>query len=142
MTAPILFAWIGSADLRAARGEDDPPGPIAQAVAVRTFGHLVLLCNYPADQGRAYVNWLSAQTKITLEWHPVALSSPVHFGDIYQAVRERPEDLAMLIDALWTRIQRDLAAEPDWTPKTLAAAARQRLLAHPWPGNYGSCKTP
>ncbi|CAK0782016.1 AAA family ATPase [Gammaproteobacteria bacterium] len=89
MALPVLFAWIGSTDLRAARGEDNNPGPVAHAVAVRPFCHLVLLCNYPTDEGRAYVAWLSARTPVSLELHSVTLTSPVHFGDIYQAVTER-----------------------------------------------------
>ncbi|TRW15356.1 AAA family ATPase [Glacieibacterium frigidum] len=51
------------------------------------------------------------------------------------AIRERGDDLALLIDRLLERINSDSASQPGYASKRLAPAARRRLLNHDWPGN-------
>ena len=83
----ILVTWIGQTDLNAAAGEPAAGlGPIGQAVTQRAFDRVVLLCNYPKPKSDAYLPWIAGHTQAPLELHPVALSSPTHFGEIYRAV--------------------------------------------------------
>ncbi len=50
-------------------------------------------------------------------------------------LRERPNDLNLLIDHLLDRINADREKSPDWQHKNLSASARNLLNQHPWPGN-------
>jgi transcriptional regulator with PAS, ATPase and Fis domain len=50
-------------------------------------------------------------------------------------LRERPEDLILLVDRLLDRVQRNLAGEPISGNKKLSYSARKLLVQHPWPGN-------
>ena len=50
-------------------------------------------------------------------------------------IRERGDDLALLVDSLLKRINHDSALQPGYMAKRLAPAARKRLLDHSWPGN-------
>ena len=85
----ILVSWIGHADLKAAQGDPGAGlGPIAQAVAFKPFARIVLLSDAPVDRTQSYRDWLQARTEAVLEWRPVTLSSPTHFGEIYQAARQ------------------------------------------------------
>ena len=85
----ILVSWIGHADLKAAQGDPGAGlGPIAQAVAFKPFARIVLLSDAPADRTQGYRDWLQARTEAVLELCPVTLSSPTHFGEIYQAARQ------------------------------------------------------
>ena len=85
----ILVSWIGHADLNAAVGKPDAGiGPIAQAAEFKAFTRIVLLSDYPADRTQPYLEWLRQHTAVPLDLHPVTLSSPMHFGEIYQAARQ------------------------------------------------------
>ena len=50
-------------------------------------------------------------------------------------LRDRGSDLALLVDHLWQKVQRESHEDPTWTDKTMTLAARKLLLAHPWRGN-------
>lgn len=50
-------------------------------------------------------------------------------------LRERPNDLNLLIDYFLERINADRIASPGWEHKKLSAGARNLLNQHPWPGN-------
>lgn len=50
-------------------------------------------------------------------------------------LRERGEDVALLIDAFLKRINQDAQGRPEAQEKTISPQARALLLAHPWPGN-------
>jgi transcriptional regulator with PAS, ATPase and Fis domain len=85
----ILVSWIGHADLKAAEGDPGAGlGPIAQAVGFKAFARIVLLSDAPADRNQRYRDWLQARTGAVLELRQVTLSSPMHFGEIYQAARQ------------------------------------------------------
>jgi len=85
----ILVSWIGHADLRAAEGDAGAGiGPIAQAAAFKDFAQIVLLSDYGEARTRGYLAWLGGRTRAGLIVRPVALSSPMHFGEIYQAARQ------------------------------------------------------
>jgi DNA-binding NtrC family response regulator len=86
----ILFAWIGTTDLRAAAG--DPAvglGPVAVAITQRQFDALVLLNNFPEDQSNAYVAWLKERTSLPVTVKQCPLSSPTDFSEIYTAARAK-----------------------------------------------------
>ncbi|GIW41867.1 MAG: hypothetical protein KatS3mg076_2444 [Candidatus Binatia bacterium] len=50
-------------------------------------------------------------------------------------LRERREDLSLLIDHLLARINREGRGQPGFVEKKISAGARNLLLRHPWPGN-------
>ena len=50
-------------------------------------------------------------------------------------LRERPNDLNLLIDYVLERINADREGSPGWLHKKLSAGARNLLNQHPWPGN-------
>lgn len=50
-------------------------------------------------------------------------------------LRERSDDLPVLIDHLLTVINQEGREQPGFVEKKLSAGARNLLLGHPWPGN-------
>lgn len=50
-------------------------------------------------------------------------------------LRERADDLDILIDYFLDQVNSDAVGRPEAQHKTLSAAARGLLLQHPWPGN-------
>jgi DNA-binding NtrC family response regulator len=82
----ILYSWIGFADLKASREEKNVGlGPIAQAVSERSFQEVTLICDVPNSDCKKYVKWLKTFTSALIQTKKVSLSSPTHFGDIYEA---------------------------------------------------------
>jgi len=51
------------------------------------------------------------------------------------ALRDRPADIALLVDHFLGELNGELVAEAGRQPKRLTAGARRILLRHPWPGN-------
>ncbi len=91
----VLLAWIGSTDLRApSEPEAVGVGPIGQAVDARAFDRVELLSNFAAGANEAYLAWLRARTRTPVQLHPVALTSPTDFGEIYSAAVEVLDPLA------------------------------------------------
>jgi transcriptional regulator with PAS, ATPase and Fis domain len=83
----VLLAWIGTADVKAGSGESSAGlGPIAQALASREFDHVVLLNNMAEDRLGDFERWVKKKTKATVIIRYYPLSSPTHYGDIYNAV--------------------------------------------------------
>ena len=83
----ILFCWIGLADLKASKEDDDLAfGPIAHAMRSYSFDRLVLISNWTKKEDEAYVNWLSRLSKAKITHHKAKLTSPTHYGDIYENV--------------------------------------------------------
>jgi DNA-binding NtrC family response regulator len=82
----ILYSWIGFTDLKAARGKKNLGlGPIAQAVSERSFQEVILIYDVPDSDCNHYVKWLKTFTSAKIQTRKVSLSSPTHFGDIYEA---------------------------------------------------------
>jgi DNA-binding NtrC family response regulator len=50
-------------------------------------------------------------------------------------LRERREDMGLLIDHVLAQVNREGAEQPGYVTKTLSAGARNLLHSHPWPGN-------
>lgn len=90
MQNKLLFSWIGKTDIRASEDDSDVGlGPIAQAVTQRQFDRVYLFSNYSKVESGGYIDWLAKHTKSPIEHETVRLSSPTHFGEIYQAVTTR-----------------------------------------------------
>lgn len=123
-TSPsILVTWIGQTDLNAAADQPEAGiGPIAQAVAFKPFTRLVLLSDYAPDKTRSYLDWLRPRTDAALDLRPCSLSSPTHFGEIYQAERR-------VLSELMTGSAPAPALTIHLSPGTPAMAAMWILLA-------------
>ena len=84
-----MLCWIGKTDLRASQGDDVGEGPIAQAVEKLGFDEVFLISNYlkPEDRVRvaAYVEWAKKRSSTPYQLYEEKLSSPTHFGEIYEA---------------------------------------------------------
>lgn len=87
----ILFAWIGTADLRAADGAEDL-GPIGQAVSKGGYDRVVLLSDYAKTKTQNYKKWLSGlfNGEVLIAYH--ALSGPTKHGEIYEAAKKTVEE--------------------------------------------------
>jgi transcriptional regulator with PAS, ATPase and Fis domain len=82
----ILYSWIGFTDLKASRREKNVGlGPIAQAVSELSFQEIILIYDVPDSNCKEYVKWLNTFTSAQINTKKVSLSSPTHFGDIYEA---------------------------------------------------------
>ena len=82
----VLLCWIGTTDLRASQGHDVGEGPIAQAVEKLEFDEVFLISNYLSDDRvAAYVEWGKKRSSTPYRLHKEELSSPTHFGEIYEA---------------------------------------------------------
>lgn len=83
----VLISWIGQTDLNASLGDQQAGlGPLGQAIVQRSYDAIVLLSNYPDQEAGRYTKWLRQQTQSSIACHPVKLSSPTNFGEIYEAV--------------------------------------------------------
>jgi DNA-binding NtrC family response regulator len=84
----ILVSWLGRTDVRAVTdGDQVGIGPIAQALRTGGFSRLELLCDCPADEAHAYMDWLRPQTETRIVPHLVTLPSPTDFDAIYRNAR-------------------------------------------------------
>ena len=85
----VLLCWIGATDLRASQGDDVGEGPIAQAVEKLGFDEVFLISNYlkPEERVRvtAYIEWAKKRSSTPYQLYEEKLSSPTHFGEIYEA---------------------------------------------------------
>ena len=82
----VLLCWIGTTDLRASQGDDVGEGPIAQAVEKLGFDEVFLISNYLSDDRvTTYVEWAKKRSSTPYRLYEEELSSPTHFGEIYEA---------------------------------------------------------
>lgn len=86
MNNKILFCWLGMTDIKAATGEIDDNGPIAQAVETFEFAEVHILADMAIDAADNYSNWLQGFTDAKIQLHAHKLSSPMDFSEIYEAV--------------------------------------------------------
>ncbi len=82
----ILVSWIGTTDLRAQKESSVVGlGPVAQAVKADLYDYVVLISDYDEVKSNSYKDWLQNNLDIPIVFHSVVLTSPVDFGEIYQA---------------------------------------------------------
>lgn len=87
----VLISWIGGNDLnKTLNGKD---GPILSTLKAESFDAVVLLYNYHKPDVDAYLEWLRPQVQPGIQAVRAELSSPIHFGDIYQAARSLLDEL-------------------------------------------------
>jgi len=88
----VLVCWVGGNDLKAITGENI--GPILSTLQSQTFSSVELLCSYRSELVEPYLAWLRSQIEIPVFAHYEALSSPVHFGEIYRVANKHLARLA------------------------------------------------
>lgn len=81
----ILICWIGNTDLQASEGQDVGVGPIAQALDKREFDEVFFITDYEDTRVTPYINWIKKRTPTPHKLFHRHLSSPTHFGEIYEA---------------------------------------------------------
>lgn len=92
-----LVSWIGGNDLKATGStyaEGQALGPIAATLKAQAFDAVELLYNYPEDQVKPYLAWLKKQTPVEIRAHAVSLSSPVDYGEVYQAANKHLAEIS------------------------------------------------
>lgn len=91
----LLISWIGQADLHAPNDEFQAgPGPVAQALAERSYDRAVLISDYPNEDVAPFLDWLRPRVRAPVTACYESLSGPTQFGEIYQvAVRVLTESL-------------------------------------------------
>ncbi|GEM_PF-1058772 len=82
----VLASWVGGNDLKAVAGAE--AGPILATLNTVSFDSVELLCSYPSELVEPYLAWLRQQVDVPITAHYFSLSSPVHFGEIYQAASQ------------------------------------------------------
>ncbi len=82
----LLCAWIGVADLMAARPDRTGQGPIAAALVAGDFDAALLLADWPQADADRFEIWLKALApKVDLRVVRTPLSQPNAFGEIYRS---------------------------------------------------------
>ncbi len=81
----ILICWIGNTDLQASEGQNVGVGPIAQALDKREFDEVFFITDYEDTRVTPYINWIKKRTPTPHKLFHRQLSSPTHFGEIYEA---------------------------------------------------------
>ncbi len=92
-----LVSWIGGNDLKTVGNsvtEGLPLGPIASTLKAQSFDAVELLYNYPEDEVRPYLTWLEQQTSAAIQARSIVLSSPVDYGEVYQAANKHLEEIS------------------------------------------------
>lgn len=79
----VLLCWVGGNDIKALSG--NAAGPVLSTLRAESFDQVELLSSYPAAQVEPYLTWLREQVSAQVNVSYESLTSPVHFGDIYQA---------------------------------------------------------
>ena len=80
----ILICWIGNTDLQASEGQDVGAGPIAQALDTREFDEVFFISDYKDTRVKPYIDWIEKRTPTPHQLFYRQLSSPTHFGEIYE----------------------------------------------------------
>jgi DNA-binding NtrC family response regulator len=60
-------------------------GPIAQALEARQYDDAIIISDYPRSKVNEYLKWLENRTDTKISTTFVTLTSPVNFGEIYEA---------------------------------------------------------
>lgn len=82
----ILMTWLGKTDIRAvAESQTIGLGSIAQALLWQEFDSLEIISDATDQEVTDYLRWLQQIAPTPVNIHPVQLSSPTDFNDIYTA---------------------------------------------------------
>lgn len=80
----LLVSWIGGNDLSNINREGDNRGPVISTLLDQSFDRVELLYNYPEKDVKPYLAQLAKETGANINSRKIGLSSPIHFGEIYQ----------------------------------------------------------
>ena len=81
----ILICWIGFTDLKASSNDEKVGfGPIAQAASELNFDEIVLITDRSETENKNYIDWLTTKCSSDIVYHPVKLTGPTQFGEIYE----------------------------------------------------------
>jgi transcriptional regulator with PAS, ATPase and Fis domain len=82
----VLVSWVGATDLAAPEksGPGDV-GPIMRALETGKFARVLLVTDYAKHKLEPYVRWVRGRSDVPLAVVNEALSSPMNFGEIYEA---------------------------------------------------------
>ncbi len=83
MACSTLVSWIGQHDLDASRSLD-ADGPIWATLQQELFQRVRLLYNYSEADVAPFLSWLRQKTEVSICAQFVGLSSPTHYGEIYE----------------------------------------------------------
>jgi transcriptional regulator with PAS, ATPase and Fis domain len=86
------------------------------------FDHVALLSDYPAQETKTFLAWLTSIKPVPTSFTPVALSSPTDFSEIYQAA-------VAALTSVSAEHEQDVALTFHLSPGTPAMAAVWMLLA-------------
>jgi len=82
----ILTCWIGLTDIKASTNINDVGlGPIGQAATSMVFDEIDLISDRSDAESRRYIAWLKNKSQSSIILHQKKLSSPTHFGEIYES---------------------------------------------------------
>lgn len=84
----VLVSWVGGHDIKGRLNTGIARGPVFSTVREKPFDRVELLYNYPEDEVNPFIAWLREEIPIPVKSRYVELSSPIHFGEIYQASNE------------------------------------------------------
>jgi DNA-binding NtrC family response regulator len=119
----LLICWIGFTDLRASAGKKDIGlGPIAQAATSLSFDEIHLISDRPESENSSYIKWLNSKCASKITLHKTKLSSPTHFGEIY-------ESAVKVLEETKGRYSEDIALTFHLSPGTPAMAAVWIILS-------------
>ena len=82
----VMVTWVGKIDLRAPEEvETVGLGPIARALDARSFDEVLLVSDHSEKATKPFVRWLQARSGARIRVAHELLSSPMAFGEIYEA---------------------------------------------------------
>lgn len=81
----VLISWVGNADLEGLEKPDNP-GPLLRIAKHERFDEIHLLSNQSKTVIEPLRMALENALAAFVQVHSVRLTSPIHFGDIYQAL--------------------------------------------------------
>jgi len=84
----LLVCWLGMTDIRCSQSIEPGFGPIGQAAKARLYDSIELISNSTKLEAATYVSWLRGLSDAKVNLHQVKLSSPMHFGEVYERADE------------------------------------------------------
>lgn len=89
----LLISWVGSADMKGV-ATPEVPGPLIRIAQNQQYDAIHLLFNDPHHVVAPVIEALGKISSATIILHPIKLSSPIHFGEIYQVMDGLLSELA------------------------------------------------
>jgi transcriptional regulator with PAS, ATPase and Fis domain len=96
----VLISWVGGHDLSSQNTDGSDRGPVISTLKAQAFDRVELLYNYPSSDVEPYLTWLTEQISTPINARFVDLSSPIHFGEIYQSANNLLAEVGAQISEL------------------------------------------